>query len=270
MTDQVAAPVAAPAAPVAAAPTPAPVTLPAAAPAAAPTAAPAADPTPAPLSLDPPAPPPTPAVQEGVVVEYTPTGDPGLDLALSFVGQRGFGPEHPGIVAAQKGDFKPLEDALKVLGDKAKGYERYLTAAKQSYEVATAKSKAASEATTKSVVEAVGGVANWNQVQAWAAANADPHEKDAINAAFKAGGIAAVSTAKELFAMWKASGAANVPPKQVAKDTASPSSTSVTPLDPKAYGREFYLLQQKLGRRTEGSPELAALNARRAAYRAPN
>lgn len=257
MTEAVAAPVVAPTAPVVE-----PVNLPTAAPAA-PAAAPAAAPdTPAPLSLDPPAPPLTPAVPDGVVIEYTPTGDAGLDVALAFVGQRGLGPEHPGIVAAQKGDFKPLEDALKALGDKAKGYAPYLAAAKQSYETISAKTKATTEATTKSVLEAVGGVANWNQVQAWAAANADPHEKAEVNAAFKAGGLAATAMAKTLFDMWKKSGAANVPPKQVAAESASPAANSNEMLDEKSYGRAYAALYQKLGRKTAGSAELKALDSR--------
>lgn len=123
--------------------------------------------------------------------EYNPTGDPGLDMALEFVGNLGFSAESTAIQAAQKGDFGPLKAALEVLGDKAKGWERHLALAQQSLERRIEAGKAKAEADEKAVYLAVGGKDEWEKIAQHARDNADDGEKAAIQAAMKAGGMQA-------------------------------------------------------------------------------
>lgn len=222
----------------------------------------------APLTLDDEKPPVVPDADTNILYEYNPTGDAGLDVALGFVGQLGFGPDHPAIKAATTGDFSKIEDALTKLGDKAKGFQRYLGAAKESYTRRADQRKAVETATQKAVVDAVGGVANWNAIQKWAAANADEGEKASINASFAAGGFAAVAAAKELLTLWKASGQSAAKPKAVLKDgAASEPGSSTGPLSPREYIDAFKDLQRKLGQKAQASSEHQALIARRRAYR---
>lgn len=253
-------------APASAAPAPAPTAPPAGAPA---PAAPAAAPVqPAPLNVDPPKPPPTPDAPDGtVVVEYSPTGDPGLDIALGFVGDRGFGPDRPEIQAAQKGDFAPLEAALKGMGDKAKGYERYLNVAKESYKRSTEKTKAQTEATTKAVTSAVGGVENWNAIHAWVVAEADDAQRAAINKALSGGEFLATAMARQLAELYKSSGKSTLPPKGVAKTTAAAEVSASGALSPEQFKAEVRKLEAKYGNRLMETEAYADIKARRLSWR---
>jgi len=71
---------------------------------------------------------------EGQAVQYNKTGDPGLDMALSFIGKLGIGPDHPAIVAARQGDFAFIKAELAGRGDKAQGWEQYLSLAEKAFE----------------------------------------------------------------------------------------------------------------------------------------
>lgn len=249
---------AAPAAPETAAPV-----IPAPAPAA-PDNAPAPAPEPvAPLSITPPAPAPAPAVE---IVVYDPTGDAGLDLALDFVGKRGFGPETPEIVAATKGDFGPLEAALKARGDDATGFEKIIEVAKASYarNAETAKTKAA--AATALVHQTVGGEARWNEIQKFAAANAEPAERDAINAMLNAGGIQAQAAAMFLSQAFASKGG-SVAPGAVVSPAATTHAPTVQPLSPRDFATESQKLYAKFGNRFDQTPEYREIVARRKSYR---
>lgn len=256
-------PASAPAAP-AQAPAASPAASPAAAPAApaSPAAAPAQDP---PVTFEAPTPAaPTPP-QDNVVV-YEKTGDPGLDVALRYVGQRGFGPEHPAVQAATKGDFTQLETALKALGAKADGYAEYVGLAKDAYGRRQAAAQQKAEAASKVIYDAVGGKEKWAAIHAWVAENADQSEKDSINAAFKAGGIAAKTVAAQLASMFAIHG--KTAPKAAVKAEASAAPPAgAAPLTLADYSKAVKTLHAQLGSRMEGSKEYADLKARRAAAR---
>lgn len=197
-------------------------------------------------------------------MEYEPTGDAGLDVALAYVGERGFGPEHPAIQAATKGDFTALEAALKALGDKAKGHERYVNLAKDSYGRRQAAEKAASEATAKVIYDAVGGKEQWAAIHAWVSAHADDSEKKQINAAFKVGGRVATATARDLADLFKQHG--KTAPKAAVKPEAG-AAGDLPPLSPREYAKAVRELAAKVGPRLDESPEYVQLKQRRAAYR---
>lgn len=224
---------------------------------------------PAPLDVTDPPPPPTPDPKEGVVIEYNPTGDVGLDLALRFVGERGFSPEHPAIQAAQKGDFGPIAEALKGMGDKAKGYQQYLTAAKESFERRQSANAAKAKATEDAVVKAAGGVANWNAVHAWVKAEASDAEKAEINAAFSAGPLVAAAMARDLAERFKQTGNSKAAPKSAASPNAAaaPASAASGALSPDEFKREYVKLVAKYGdSKVASTKEYADIVARRRAF----
>ncbi len=231
------------------------------APSPAPSPAPAPAPAePAPLNLGeatPPAPPP-PADD---IFEYSPTGDTALDVALEFVGARGFGPEHPAIKAATSGDFGPLEAALKAAGDKAKGFERIVALAKDAHSRGVEKAKTQETTTRQTVETAVGGAANWAAIQTWASANADAGEKAEINAMLKAGGLQARLAAQGLAQLYNAQ-LKTRPPAPALKEGATNQPASSGTLTPQEYAKEVGKLHGKLGSRLEGSAEYAALKQR--------
>src|SRR6185369_10168321 len=220
-TEATAAPAAAPAP----AASPADAPAPAPAPAAAAPAAPAPAPAPVATSIDdaPAAPAAAPIASEtqpepaaapaapGKVepVSYEPTGDAGLDLALNFIGQRGIGLDHPAMKAAEQGDFALLKATLAQLGDKAVGWEHVIAAGEAAYAKTVESRKAEATAAQDAILSAFGtdrdaAAKEWGKVSEWAKANAEPAEKAAVNAALKAGGIAAKAMAAYLHTLYKA------------------------------------------------------------------
>lgn len=220
----------------------------------------------APLNVDTPKAPVVPDPDESVVVQYNPTGDVGLDLALTFIGGLGMGPERPDVQAAQKGDFAPLEATLKGLGDKAKGYAPYLQAAKESYQRSTDTKKAKADKAEKLVHDAVGGVEQWNAIHAWVVAEADAEQKEAINAAFQAGGFAAEAMARQLKGLYDQSGQSNAKPKSPVKPGASAAGPADSGHITRAeYKDEIRKLEAKFGNRLTETEEYSRLAARRLA-----
>lgn len=239
-----------------------------AAPAPAPAAA-APSPAPAPAPVDQVAiGAPAPAPAESTAISYEPTNDPGLDMALDFLGKLGIGPEDAAMAAAMNGDFAMLKGKLSGLGDKAKGWEKYVAlgekAAKESSEKATAK-VAADKALIHS---AVGGEENWKAISEWAGKNAEPAEKDAVNAALKQGGLVAKVMAQWLSAQHaKASGTVKTP-ANVAAPGAAGKADVAGPLTAADYSKEVQALRSKLGYQMESSQAYRTLQARRTAGRA--
>lgn len=229
-----------------------------------PTAAPAADTAKPPIEFTTPAEAALTPPSDNIVV-YNPTGDAGLDVALRYVGARGFGPDHPAIVAATKGNFGVLEKELAALGDKADGYGSYVALAKDSYGRRQAAVKAENEAVAAVVYKAAGGAEQWALVQKWAQENADPAEKKSLNAGLKAGGVTAAAVAERLTTLYKR---AQGKPKSVVKpDTATTATVESGALDPKQFGKASAQLYAKLGNRMQASAEYQQLVARRRAYR---
>lgn len=217
------------------------------------------------LSIDPPAPNPAPENKAAAVVEYEPTGDPGLDLALEFVGQRGFDESHPAMQAAVNGDFSLLEAALAAMGPKAAGYEKHLALAKKSYETTKATAEAKIKADIEAIHKAVGGEENWKAVQKWAGENAEPAERDAVNAALKQGGLVAKVMAQWLAGQYNKAAGTVVNPADATNPGAAGKPDASAPLTAKQFAIESQNLRTKLGYDFEKSGEYKALVARRQA-----
>ena len=235
-----------------------------AAPAPAPAAEPpAAAPAPAPipeLTIDAPAPPPSDPVA------YETTGDAGMDLALKFVGNLGFGPEHAAMKAAEAGDFGALETALKGLGEKAKGYQDYLALAKQWVGTKAAQAKERFAKEQAMVHDVVGGQEKWEAITAWARENAEPHEKEQVNAALKAGGIAAKAMALYLGQLFgKAAGTELTPAPAVQPGAAPHAGSSAGPITAQEFANRSREMRRTQGPDFESSPAFKALVAQRQA-----
>lgn len=204
---------------------------------------------------------------EGEVYEYTSTGDVGLDMALAFVGKAGISEKHPGMIAAQNGDFSILKATLAAKG--VAGWEQFVALGEQAVAKRTAAQTEAKNAVKKMVVEAAGGEQEWADVQKWASANATPEEKAEINALLNKGGVSARGAVTYLMNAYAKAGNVIVNPADPTANAGrgGKGEGANAPLSPREYGIEVAKLNGKLGGRLEGSPEYAKLQARRQAFR---
>lgn len=259
MSDQAAA-VAAPAA--AAAPAPA-------APAVAPAAASAA--TPAAPAQGAAATPAEGQDQGPQAVEWAKTGDAGLDMALGFVGARGFGPQHPAVQAAVQGDFSLLRAELAGMGAKATGYEAYVALAEKAYQADKARADGQYEMSVQAVNDVVGGTENWQAIHQWAKAQATPEERAEINRMMDGGPRSAKAAALYLKSLYENAHGTLTPGARVAKENASGHYTPTAggPItDAREYARQVLELEKKVGKANiQDSPEYHQLQQRRLAGR---
>lgn len=241
---------------------PAAITPPAATPATPP--APATPPPPAAETLDAPA-----AVDPADAgFTYEATGDPGLDIALEFIGKAGFGIDHPAVLEAIDGKFDKLEAHLSALGDKATGWERYIGLAKTAYERTATDTAARQTAITSAVTEIAGGAEQWATIKDWASKEADPAEKKEINAMLAAGPLQARAAAFLLSDLYRNAGGTTVTPANPVTPNAPAGGHSDNgTLSPAAYNQAVRDLRVELGGRDlDTSPKYAALQARRSAW----
>lgn len=229
------------------------------------------EPKPAPVKIDPaPNQPEAPTSEPGDNGEviYEPTGDVRLDVALEFIGRLGIGSDHQAMQAAIKGDLSLLKATLATMGDKARGWEQMVALAEQANVDAA---KAADELAAKvqqAVHSVAGGEAQWSTALAWAAKNATPEEKTALNAMFDAGPVQARAAAMAIMDAYGKAGGTVVNPANPTKNLSgtSPAATN-SALSPRDYAAAVRDLRAKLGNRMDASPEYATLRARHAAYR---
>lgn len=200
-------------------------------------------------------------------VTYDETGDAALDAALEFVGNLGFGPAHPALKAAESGDFGPLREALGKLGDKAKGFAKYLKMGEQAFARTAGDKKAASEKLGAEIAEAAGGAEVWAQVRAWATENASPEEKAEVNKALAMGGKIAKQMAKALHEAW--SGTAPKEPGKARKPDSTGKAAPDAPLKALDYANAVAALSKKYRGDLEGdgAAEYRVLQQRREAAR---
>ena len=206
---------------------------------------------------------------EGQTVQYNKTGDPGLDMALGFIGKLGIGPDHPAIVAARQGDFSFIKAELAGRGEKAQGWEQYLSLAERAFESAQ-KSAQESTAKTKQIVEqAVGGADQWVAIQSWAKANAEPEERAQINSMLSQGGLAAQAAAKLLSELYNQAHNTVVEPAEASNpNRGNRPAAGNAALSPQDYQAELKALIGRIGaHRVQDSPEYAQLQQRRRMFR---
>lgn len=223
-------------------------------------------PAPAPVKLETPPAPVTPNADTTNEFTYDPTGDAGLDYALNFVGKLGYGDTHPAIIAAQQGDFSLIRAELATKG--VAGSDAVLALAEQAYTRFAAEDAKKSEELAGFAAQAAGSAENWAVVRAWAAQEATTQEKAQVNAALAQGGLVAQGVISQLIALYQQKHTLPKDAAAVAKPGAvGTAAASNEPMTAKAYAQAVEALRQKLGNRTEDSPEYAALQSQRLAAR---
>lgn len=213
---------------------------------------------------------PLEATTEGDVVLYGPTGDPGMDMALTFVGKLGMKPDHPAMVKAAEGDFSFIKAHLATLGDKATGWEQHIALAEQAW----GNQVKAQEAVTKQITAAVhheaGGAEAWATIEAWAKKNADPRERTAINKMLGSSPIEAKAATMLLKALYEQASGTTITPAKVTPGGTPAGGDTVTntALSPKDYAKEVAALnQRKPGAVDRKDPEYLQLQQRALAFR---
>lgn len=208
------------------------------------------------------------AVSTETAVEYEPTGDPGLDMALQFIGKAGLGLSHPAMVAAVAGDFSILKATLASKG--TAGWEQYVALGEAAYARTTKDTEAKAAVGREAIYKEAGGKDAWADVQRWAGENATPEEKAEINELLNKGGLAARGAVRYLMGAYATANNVEVNPRDPLANSGrqggAPSSET-GPLSSKAYSDAVNQLNIKLRGRLDGSPEYAKLQARRAAHR---
>lgn len=206
---------------------------------------------------------PAPAPQEPVA-EFEETGDPALDVSLSYAAQQGLKPDSPEIVAARTGDFSKIEAYFKEKG--SPGYEKQLALAKGAYERVVADAKSRNDAIVKTVYGVAGGEAQWKEASAFVAQAATPAEREQINEALGKGGVIAEAMAAFVVRTYQSKAPRNA--KQAAAD-APAGGNGDAPLTAREYAKQVdALTRASRGKPIDGLPEYAALKQRRHAARA--
>jgi hypothetical protein len=241
-------------------------------PAAAPAASPPPAAAPAPISTQIGAPAAEAGTAEQVpasdVIVYETTGDAGLDMSLEFVGKLGFGPDSAAMQAAAKGDFAILKAQLGMMGDKAKGWERYVALGEQAHKATASAASAKQTKDAEIITAAAGGVDQWNAIKEWAGAAADDAEKEEVNAALRKGGTAAKAMVVYLKGLYeKAGGVTKQPAAAIAPGAATNKAPTSGALSPREYTKAVSELYRTSRGGIDGSQAYKALQARRAMWR---
>jgi hypothetical protein len=181
----------------------------------------------------------------------------------------GIAKDDPAIVAAlEEGNFDFLKAKLASLGDKARGWEQYVALAEKGMGNLKAAAEAEAQATNTLVYAEVGGEEAWGRLAEWAGANADPAEKESINAMLAAGGMQARAAAQYLAGLYAKAYGTVVEPGQVTTSTPQSFQPDNSALTAAQYSNEVRKLAAKMGaHRMDNSPEYVALQERRRAYK---
>lgn len=229
-----------------------------------------AAPAPAPEAAEPaPAPAPTPepaAVPEKEPapepIKYEETGDPTLDYVLGYIGEQGLDQDHPAVQAAYNGDFAQLE--VELLKKGAPGADKILALAQRSYEQHQESHQASLAETGKALIEIAGGEDQWEEVVTWARDNAEPEEKEEINAMLEKGGFAAKMAAQFLVTSFRNTQGNEYEGKPAASPSAAPAATvDKGPISRQQFAQEAEKLYRQFGQEYQSRPEYRALAQRR-------
>ena len=214
------------------------------------------------LTLEP-EPPVTPDPSTETKYDYEPTGNSNLDYALQYVGDLGYGPAHPAILEAQKGNFALIRAELARKG--VPGAEAVVSIAEASYKELQSQHATKAQELTTFAHQVAGSPENWAEVQSWARANADPAEKQQINAALAQGGVLAKAVINFLVDTYSQKNTLNRSPKSAVQPGAAATQVVTSgPLSRGEYGRAVAELSSKYpGRDISGMPEYQDLQRRR-------
>ncbi|WCD56067.1 scaffold protein [Caulobacter phage BL198] len=201
---------------------------------------------------------------------YEPTGDPALDVALEFIGGLGINEHNPAMQAAIKGDFTALKALCASMGDKAKGYERFVALGERAYTDAKAASDKTHAAKQAAIEEIAGDTDTWNAVLAWVGTVAEPHEKTRLNEMLQGDEFQMRAAANLIMTQYNKR--VNAPLKGATKHDASGGKGTASaegdnkPLNRREYAAAVRELSSKMGDAFANSPEYKRLQQRHMAY----
>lgn len=213
--------------------------------------------------------PETPKPEDNTGV-FGDAGDPAMNLVYRFIEKNGFKPEDAEIQSVlNTGDFSLLRAKLASMGDKAAGWQEYIGIAERHFKSESDKQLAQIASCEQAIHSTVGGKEQWLEIQAWASANADPHEKEAFNALLSAGPLQAKAAARQLAEYYNnAMGTVKTPSNSVSDKAQSQPAGNSYSLSPQEYVAAVLELSRKVGSgRIDDHPEYAKLKQRRAAWR---
>ena len=197
------------------------------------------------------------------------TGDPGMDLAMGWFSNLGYGPDDEVVRMAYEGDFRLLRAELSGRDD-AHGWQEYVAIAEQYQKDSVAKEASRIVDIEKKVHEVVGGEKQWNDIYAWAKSNADDKQKIVFNKFIVEGDPTSASMCAEwLMNRYREATGTSFEPAKAVRDTPSDNSGASTyALNPRQYAEEVTKLAQKIGsQNVNQSPEYVELKKRRSAWR---
>ncbi|WCD56169.1 scaffold protein [Caulobacter phage KSC] len=200
---------------------------------------------------------------------YEPTGDPALDVALEFIGGLGINEHNPAMQAAIKGDFTALRALCASMGDKAKGYERFVALGERAFSDAKEASERTAAAKQAAIMDVAGDQETWDAVLAWAANEATPDEKKRLNAMLQGNEFETRAAANLLVSQYTKR--VNAPLKGATKHDASAGKGNSAadgdkPLNRREYAAAVRELSSKMGDAFATSPEYKRLQQRHMAY----
>lgn len=201
------------------------------------------------------------AGKPGVEYTYDKTGNAALDMALSFLGTNGYGPDHPAMKEAAKGNFSMLKAELSSKG--IKGAAEHLALGEEAYKDHSSKREAKEKADRDGIIRVVGGEQQWSSIQKWASTNADAAEKSEIGQALRQGGIVARATAAYLAQQYERAAGTIIKPGRAVSENAGGLVPSNAPLTSQQYRQELGALRAKFGSTgLDQRPEYQALAQR--------
>lgn len=223
---------------------------------------PAADPA---VSLED-KPEPTPDPDTTHEFTYDPTGDASLDIALNYIGKLGYSPNHPAMLAAQKGDFNLIKAELAVKG--VAGASEMLAVAQEGYQRVAGAQKAKDAETRNYGEQLCQGKENFNAALEWGRKTLSDADKAWFNSSVSQGGIAAQAAIDKLAQSYLAANKFTKHPANAAPGAAAAAGGFADngPIDSATYRAEIQKLRVAAGNRGyEGSDQYKALQARRTA-----
>ena len=201
---------------------------------------------------------------------YEATGDSKLDMTLAFVGKHGFGPGHPAMVAAVKGDFSLLKAQLAEKG--VAGADAYIALGEAAYQSMHAENEARRAKDKAAVEQIAGGPEQWAAIQEWAGQNASEEERGPLKEMLNRGGTYASIAAGFLASQYqRATG--GVPETEgsgpAVSDVRGAATSGSDALSPKDYATAVQAarLAHKGRDAFEDSAEYAKLRDRRMRYK---
>lgn len=200
-------------------------------------------------------------------IQYEPTGDPKLDVALSFFGRAGLDAEHPAIQAAVMGDFGLLEAYLEEKN--VPGWQSHVKLAQESHAKFAEEKQKGEEAIVGAVSGALekAGYSNeqWAEAIGWARENAEPDELAGLNEMLSKPFTAKVAVAYLTGLHRDASGVEYEPRKSGIKEEAGarqPAQQENTPITRAQFAQQAEKLAKSFGPDYMSTKEYKALRAR--------